>query len=122
MNENQYRIWVNGTLLPIASSVDIGLEDLDRESGRSVVDGRLIRQRVRANVVKLSCQWLSLTDIELKALLNAASPVTFSLQYYDTLTGTLRTITAYAGPKNVSLQRVSNGIRYSDVSVNFIEV
>ncbi len=122
INQNQYKIWINGVLLPIASNVDVGLEDLDKESGRGVNDGKLIRQRVRANVAKLSVQWLSLPETELKALLNAVSPVNFSVQYYDNLTNALITKTMYAGPKNYTLQRVANGIRYSDVSINLIEV
>lgn len=110
--------------LPIPAVVQPTIQDLDSEEGTGRnQSGTLFRDRV---AVKRSvhCEWGPLNKIEMSTLLQAMSPVSFSLTYPDPQEGALKTITAYVGnrPVPVLVPLGNNDWMWGGLSVDFTEL
>lgn len=75
--------------------------DLDADSYRSVVTGKLIRNRIRGNVAKFEFKFNGLTASECSTILSAIEPASFYAQIRTPEAG-LRTIECYAGTPDIN--------------------
>ena len=75
--------------------------DLDVDSYRSVVTGKLIRNRIRSRVAKFEFKFNGLTAAEAGTILNAIEPASFYAKVRTPESG-LRTIECYSGTPDIS--------------------
>lgn len=112
-------IKINGVELPTPSELQIGIMDLSKAERNA--RGTMIIERV-ATKRKLELSYAFLNKDELSQVLNAVSPVFFSVTYQDPLTSGSRTGTFYCGDRNVGLIDFRKGIpRYKDIKFDLIE-
>lgn len=112
-------IKIDGVDMPSPSGIQFGIMDLSKAERNA--NGTMIIERI-ATKRKLDLEWKYLSQAELASLLNAVSPVLFSLTYTDPQTNALRTGTFYAGDRAVGVMDVKNGvIRYKDTKFSVIE-
>lgn len=105
------------------SKLEVQIYDLDSEegSGRNQ-NGDMFRDR-KAVKRKVVCSFSGLTDSQGSALLNAVSPVFFSLEYPDPKDGR-KTITAYVGDRTAPIYIYDTARQcwiWETLSLNFIE-
>ena len=50
-------IKINGTLIPTPSEISVEINDLDSDSVRPVSTGILRRNRIRSNMLKITCTY-----------------------------------------------------------------
>lgn len=114
-------IKVNGTFIPTPVDIDYGLEDLDADSSRDVTTGKLDRNRIRKDVVKLNLVYGidKLSDISL--LLNTISGENFTVEYFDLIENGRIEKVMYAGPKSFRVIK-AGGVWIKGFKVNFTEV
>jgi hypothetical protein len=112
-------ITVNTTTLPTPSEFTVGIMDLSKAERNA--KGTMIIERV-ATKRKLELSWKYLTKNDLALILNAVSPVFFSVTYPDPQTNANRTGTFYTGDRSMGVIRYRGGVpEYQDVSFNLIE-
>ena len=101
MNFNDIKLKINGTLLPVPVEFDVELSDLDDEtSTRDIKTMKLKRNRIRANIYKITLGY-SLDEPETVSLvLNLVSDATFEVEMFDILTMKRVKKTMYAGSKS----------------------
>lgn len=121
MNYENVKVIVDGTALPAPINLDYSLEDLDADSERDTRSGKLDRNRIRSDVFKLSLSYgIDDTD-SVSSILNAISPETFQVEFYDVKKNLRITKTMYAGPK--SFQMILNdGVWIKGLKFNIVEV
>lgn len=113
-------IKINGFQIPTPSDYRWGLMDISKAERNA--RGTMIIERI-ATKRKLELSWLYLSKAELQQVLNAVSPVSFSVEYPDPQTGSLRSGAFYCGDRNVgALDYVDGKIRYKEVSFNVVEM
>ena len=89
------KIVVNGVELPAPISIDYNLEDLDADSARDAKSAELSRNRIRADVTKVSLIY-GMDDTEtVSNVLKAISPETFSVELFDVKENKRATKTIY---------------------------
>ena len=108
---------INGIELPPPTDYSVQYSDIDSsDTGRSE-NGDMLRNRIRAAVVKISAGWNMLTQEEADLVLDAVRDESFTVVYY----GGRSSATMYAGDKSLQMVSMdSNGARYN-VSFNLIE-
>jgi len=113
-------ITINGVELPTPSEFKVGIQDLSKAERNT--RGMLIIERIRGGVRKIELGWNFLTAEQMSLILNAVSPVLFSVTYPDPMTNANRTGTFYAGDRPVSMMDFRNGVpRYKDVRFSLVE-
>lgn len=112
-------ISINGSPLPTPSDFQVGIQDISKAERNA--NGTMIIERI-ASKRKLEISYKYLTRTELSKVLNAVSPVFFSVTFMDPQTNGMRTGTFYSGDRNAGMLDFLNGIpRYKDVKFNLIE-
>lgn len=112
-------ITVNGVVLPTPSDYSVAIQDLSK--GERNANGLMIMERI-ATKRKIELAWKYLSQSELAAVLNAVSPVFFTVTYIDPQAGGNKTGTFYSGDRNVpALDFIDGNIRYKDIKFNLIE-
>lgn len=116
---------IGGTPLPNPQigGYAVSLNDGDgANSGRSE-SFRMTRERIRANMYTIACNWI-VNGADLAVITTAIAPATFDVTFYDPLTSTTQTRTFYAGnPRTSNLLKLENTANDSmwQLSFNFIE-
>jgi hypothetical protein len=105
--------------------INIGGSDLptptDYKADRNT-NGTMIIERIRAGVRKIELSWTYLTAAQLSQVLNAVSPVFFTVTYMDPIDNANRTGTFYSGDRNCGMIDFKAGVpRYKDIKFNLIE-
>lgn len=120
-NDRDLTIKVNDVLIPTPVDIEYQLEDLDADSTRDISSGKLDRNCIRKDLVKISLSYGidKLSDISL--LLNTISHETFKVEYFDLKENERISKVMYAGSKTFRLIRVG-GVYIKGFKVNFIEV
>ena len=112
-------ITVNGVAIPSPSEMSVGTMDLSKAERN--VNGLMLIERV-ATKQKLELTWTFLTSNQIRTLLQAVSPVFFTVSYPDPLTNSIKTGTFYVGDRNAGmLDYFNENARYKEFSMNFIE-
>jgi hypothetical protein len=112
-------ITIGAVDLPSPSEFSVGLMDLSKAERNA--KGTMIIERI-ATKRKLELAWNYLTATQLATVLNAVTPVFFSVTYRDPLTNADRTGTFYVGDRNVGMIDFQNNVpRYKDIKFNLIE-
>ena len=116
---------ING--LPVAdmATYEVELSDLDNEGYRSIITGKLIRNRIRKDVVKISLVFNAVDIPRAGEILRALGGETFTVGYYDVVNQAQRNITMYAGAKTFGYVPVQNGpfkVMTQALTFNLIEV
>lgn len=112
-------IKINGVEIPTPSEFSVGIMDISKAERNA--RGTMIIERI-ATKRKLELAWKYLTKDELQQVLNAVSPVFFTVEYPDPQTGTHRSGTFYVGDRNAgALDYINGEIRWKDIKFNVIE-
>lgn len=112
-------IKIDGRDIPTPSDYSVGIQDISKAERNA--RGDMIIERI-ATKRKLELGWKYLSQSSLQIVLNAVSPVFFSVSYIDPLTGSQKTGTFYAGDRNVGALDYTNGkIRWKDIKFSVIE-
>lgn len=70
---------------------------------------------------KLELEWVNISDIEVRKIMNAIDPITFNVKYYDPQYG-ITTRTFYKGDRTLGMYMFNDGEPiYSSFKVNLIE-
>jgi hypothetical protein len=112
-------IRINGVDLPTPTDLDIGIMDLSKAERNA--KGTMIIERITTKR-KLSLSYNFLDRSKLSLVLNAVSPVFFSVAYMDPMTDGMKTGTFYCGDRDCGMLDVKNGVpRYKDIKFDLIE-
>lgn len=112
-------IKINGVAIPTPSDLSVGIQDLSKAERNA--NGTMIIERI-ATKRKLEVSWAYLERAKLSQVLNAVSPVFFSVEYMDPQTNAMKTGTFYSGDRKCGMVDFKNGVpRWKDVSFNLVE-
>jgi len=112
-------IKINGVEIPAPSEFSVGIQDISKAERNAA--GTIVIERVTTKR-KLELKWNYLNKNQLAQILDAVSPVFFTVEYPDPQTGVNRIGTFYCGDRTCSMLDSKNGIpRYKDISFNLIE-
>lgn len=117
-------IQIGNYSLPAPTAYSCDYEDLDSDKTTRNERGYLKRDRLRADMFKISASFrVHIKD--LSAIANAVKPKTFSVKVFDLTTGNTTTKTMYASSKHAEIVSVVDkskvGNTYVDYSFNLIE-
>ncbi len=122
MDYENIKILIDGVELPAPATMDVEFEDYDANSIRGINDGVLDRNRIRANVQKITLSYL-LKDLDaITTIYRLIKPQTFLVELWDDTQGKRVTKTMYAGPKKNSYIRVQTGIKGKAIKFSLVEV
>lgn len=120
-------IKVNGQALPTptADGFSISRSDLDGSSTGRGEDGIMFRDRVREGIYKIELTWqLSMND--LKTVVSALTPDSFTVEFFDITTCSYVTRTMYAGDRSGKvinyIDADNPGVAMCELSCNLIEL
>lgn len=120
-------IKVNGQALPTptADGFSISRSDLDGSSTGRGEDGIMFRDRVREGIYKIELTWqLSMND--LKTVVSALTPDSFTVEFFDITTCSYVTRTMYAGDRGGKvinyIDADNPGTAMCELSCNLIEL
>lgn len=112
-------IEIGDTALPDPSSYTLGLYDIDASTAGRDETGVLHRQRVRKDVLKVTCNWVKLTKTEVETILTAigAQKQTATFLNLPSISDSRFT---YSGDRSITVFQTGSGYRY-DLSTTFVE-
>lgn len=112
-------IKIDGVEIPTPSDFQVGIMDISKAERNA--RGTMIIERI-ATKRKLEMAWKYLTKSELQQVLNAVSPVFFTVEYPDPQDNAIRTGTFYAGDRTVgALDYIDGQIRWKDIKFSVVE-
>ncbi len=110
---------INGVAIPTPSEYSVGIQDLSKAERNA--NGTMIIERI-ATKRKIDLSWAYLDRTSLSAILNAVSPVFFTVEYMDPLDNATKTGTFYCGDRKCGMIDFKNGVpRWKDVQFNLVE-
>jgi hypothetical protein len=110
---------INGVAIPTPSDYVPGILDISKAERNA--NGNMIIERI-ATKRKLELGWKFMNQQNMSLILNAISPVFFTVDYFDAQLGAMKTGTFYSGDRNPPAFRFINGVlEYKDVKFNLIE-
>lgn len=115
-------IKINGVALPTPSEIKVDIQDLDGESVRPIATGILRRNRIRANMLKVTLTWNLNTFVDVMNILKMVTPAEFSVELYIPDHGIRGTKTMYAGNKGYNYVKTKTGLKAKSFSFALIEV
>lgn len=105
---NNIKVLVNGTALPSPTDFSTNLEDLDSENSlRDIKTGVMHRDRIRADVLKITLSYGLEDPTVITQVLNLLSAKEFTVTLYDMKLGRRATHTMYCNKK--SFQYINHG-------------
>lgn len=111
-----------GTIdMPEPSSFKVAVQDIDSDNTKRNENGVMQRDRIRAGVRKLSCEWTTIETAQASTIMQAIQPASFTVVYFDMETASDKTITAYVGDRSCERKQSGLGIRW-DISFDLIEL
>lgn len=119
---DEAKIVINGVALPTPSEIKVEIQDLDGESIRPVVTGVLRRNRLRANILKVTLTWNINPMSDIMSILKTVTPSEFTAELYIPDHGIRGTKQMYAGNKNYNYIRTKEGLKAKSFSFALIEV
>ena len=122
MEYSDIKIKINGVDLPPPSAMDVEYEDYDADSIRGISDAVLERNRIRANVQKVTLSYLLKNLEDITTVYTMVKPATFQVELWDDTQGKRVTKEMYAGPKKHSYIRTQKGIKGQAIKFSLIEV
>ena len=102
-------IWLNNTLLPEPSAIEIGVYDITRSERSS--SGRMSMEFI-ARKRTVSIEYERIIGADLDAILTNLQSRTFHALRYPDPQGVERTITAYVGDRTMSAFYTISGVRW----------
>ena len=112
-------IKINGVALPTPTDLQIGIMDLSKAERNA--RGMMMIERV-ATKRKLEISYSFLSKDDMSQVLNAVSPVFFTVTYMDPQEDELISKTFYCGDRNCGMLDFRNGVpRYKDVKFDLVE-
>lgn len=115
-------IKINGISLPTPSDFKVEIQDLDGESVRPIATGILRRNRIRANMLKVTLTWNLNTFVDIMNILNTVAPAEFNAELYIPDHGIRGTKKMYAGNKSYNYISTKKGLKAKSFSFALIEV
>ncbi len=112
-------IKIDGREIPTPSDYQVGIQDISKAERNA--RGDMIIERITTKR-KIELGWKHLSKSNLQLVMNAVSPVFFSVIYLDPQTNSQQTGTFYAGDRNVgALDYLNCDIRWRDIKFSVIE-
>jgi hypothetical protein len=112
-------IKIDGVEIPTPKEYLIGIQDISKAERNA--NGTMIIERI-ATKRKISVAWDYLDKDKLSQLLNAVSPVFFTVDYIDPQDNGSKSGTFYCGDRNCGMIDFKNGVpRYKDVKFDIVE-
>lgn len=115
---DEAKIKINGTLIPTPSEISVEINDLDSDSVRPVSTGILRRNRIRSNMLKITCTYKLNTFTDVMNILKVLTPA----ELYIPDHGIRGTKKMYASNKKYNYKRVQSGLKADSFSFSLIEV
>jgi hypothetical protein len=110
---------IGGVAMPTPTELGIGVMDISKAERNA--KGYLILERVTTKQ-KLTISYSFITAEDLTTLLNAISPLSYSVTYLNPITNSFKTYQMYCGDRNVGMMDYVNGVaRYKDFTFDLIE-
>lgn len=113
-------IQIDGVDMPAPSTFSVILQSIDSDSTTRNEQGILQRDRIRDGVHKLTLKWNALAVADASTVLQAVSPVSFTVSFIDPLTNAPTSVTLYAGDRTAESVNTQDGIRWN-ISFDNIE-
>ena len=117
-------IKVNGVTMPCPSKCDWGLQDISASDSGRVEDPNATMYKNRiAQKVKLSLEWVAVSDADAATILTAFNPEYINVTYHDPMANATQTKEFYTGDRTaVCYWWVDNrGFTYTNINFNIIE-
>lgn len=123
MNYSDVKIVVNGYELPDPVSIEPELSDLDSDTTvRSIVTGKLNRNVIRSNMIKLVLKF-GLQDMgEVTNVLSHLPTPSFTVNLFDPVVGKRVTKTMYVGNRKFTYKVVGKNVMIDGLTFSLIEV
>lgn len=120
---DEIKIMINGEELPIPSNYSVSLEDLDSDGSiRIITTGRLIRSRIRSEVIKISLSYNLNEMTDVFTILKMIRPATFTASLFLPQYGIVGEIEMYANKKGYDYIHTTNGMKAQSFSFDLTEV
>lgn len=119
---DEAKIKINGTLIPTPSEISVEINNLDSDSVRPVSTGILRRNRIRSNMLKITCTYKLNTFTDVMNILKVLTPAEFTAELYIPDHGIRGTKKMYASNKKYNYKRVQSGLKADSFSFSLIEV
>ena len=121
LNKEDIKLTVNGYALPSPVSLSFSYEDLDKDSGRDIKTQTMHRNRLRANILKLSVEYGIDDSATVSTILGLVTNKTFTLTYPDPATGKTKSGTFYTGSRSGSFAVTGSGVIIKTLKFDMIE-
>lgn len=108
---------------PQVGGYNVALNDGDSENTGRSQSWQMARERVRADIYTIACNWI-VTGAELATIITAIAPASFDMTFFDPLTNSYKTCTFYAGnPRQCNLLKLEDTLTDCrwQLSFSFIE-
>jgi hypothetical protein len=114
-------ISIAGTTLPAPDTYEVTISDLDASANRSG-NGTLFRDRIAVKRT-ITVSWMFLTALELSQLLQAMSPVFFSVVYLDPQLNSLNSGTFYVSDRTqgVAIKQSDGSYKWGNIGFSLVE-
>lgn len=113
-------IAISGTELPSPSTYTPGVMDISKAARNA--NGTMIIERI-ATKRKISLAWANVSAEDASTILTLVSPVSFSVDYLDPETNTIKTGTFYCGDRGADGVVYKDGkMTYKDLKFDIIEL
>lgn len=114
-------ISINGTAIAAPDTYEVTISDLDASANRSG-NGTLFRDRIAVKRT-INVGWTFLTSLELSQILQAVSPVFFTVTYLDPQLNALISGTFYVSDRTqaVAIKQSDGSYKWGNVSFSLVE-
>lgn len=110
---------INGVVIPTPSDYNVGIQNIVKAERNA--RGKMIIELITVKR-KIEMSWKYLTNSDLQKVLNAVSPILFSVEYQDPQSGGIKTGTFYAGDRKAGAMSYIDGVmKWDDIKFNLIE-
>ena len=110
---------IGGVAMPSPQNFGVSLMDISKAQRNA--NGDMLLERITTKR-KIAIGYEFLTGSQMQTILNAVSPVFFTVSYTDPLTNASRTGTFYCGDRSVDvLDFVGSTVRYKSCQFDLIE-
>ncbi|MEG0133410.1 MAG: DUF6711 family protein [Clostridium sp.] len=112
-------IKINGVEIPTPASYSVGIQDISKAERNA--NGTMIIERI-ATKRKIEIGWGLITSETAGIVLNAVSPIFFTVEYVDPQENAVKIGTFYCGDRTTPMLIFTDGIaKYKDLKFNLVE-